>query len=298
MKNQKNMIFCRWAWVLALSLTIIPITTEAQPFPPSHNINPVMTNMTVNDGRLIVTGPIPTNSIVLPRGHRWRTNYTHRVVIDTEIVAEPIPVPADYYCFTPRGFEAIGRFSTDAEALTHCGTGTQAFVDNHEAVFKRDVTGEFSIVWQFKPELHHRAPLAQRIQAANVVKPKRTPKPPVPIPPSAMLSDTNPPVITAFNVNQAVWTDFPTKVPIIWTQAKGGKWIDPVTGMTVTNIFDVHFPAVSNRFYTAWCASVLGTNWVWYPIPSAYQPATNAGGAAFELAIDGGKRFYQVRSRP
>jgi len=113
-------------------------------------------------------------------------------------------------------------------------------------------------------------------------------------------ADTQPPTITFFDLNQSVAQEFPNKIQFAWQKVHGLTY-DFATSSYVSNYIIASFPTHSNWFYTVWYAGTVNSlTWTEYPVYPAMsiRPSRINGANYVVLAIDGGKRFYQIRANP
>jgi len=113
---------------------------------------------------------------------------------------------------------------------------------------------------------------------------------------TGVLTDTNPPVITNFQVRESLMMDQKTVVP---TQVKfvHGPVADNHTGQIVTNAIVMTFQASANHCYVVWCSSNLKANiWLEYPITNICPIPTDSIINLVLPILSTGQRFYQLRS--
>lgn len=227
-------------------------------------------------------------------------------------VMEPIPTSATYWCFHPSGsLSTAGHFNSDAEALAACGSGSQAFVEGHDAIVKRDdVTGEYSILWQFKAGFHVRHgastnSLSSICSITNISvhdpRPTSPPMPTLPLAKPAVKARVTP-VIAPSPVRGSTTVSVSgppgTLVPKRWNWGRNAYLQDCVTDNMVTNAIGFVFDVLSNNTYRVWSAPNLAGPWTEYPMSTNVQPANGnfEWQHCLPLPTDVGQRFYQITS--
>ena len=288
-QKMKNLI------LLVLTLfTLTTINAQEPPIPPPLRGAPPLPTPMVSTKQpsasrkvtKIITHTNITLHPTIESGHSNSIFLTN--IVQLPIVVEIAAAPCYYYgvpCSSDGVWVLFGKFDSLEDFHTSEAVTTDPLFGEHwAAVLQSDhPLGVVKTVWHCKPHADLRSTNQPN---ARLSSPKSLDTP-----------DTTPPTISSFTVTPSIITDFPLKIPFSWVRLRGGLWLDPVTQTYVSNVFDVHFQARSNWYYTAWCASSLPTStWIEYPLSNSYKPSRLNIEGEVMLAIDGGKRFYQLRA--